>query len=187
MQGPYLRSWRESDAARLFTVLRANPDLASQFPDDFTTQEHAITYLTGYLLAPDSKHLAIIENDVAVGSVGLSYIDRNNQTGWASYWLVQDARGKGYAARGLCTLADWAFTHDLFRLELGHRVNNPASCWVAARAGFIVEGLERQKLRYGTQRFDVELHARLATDPTPDTAPLPMVPPFSPTAKETSD
>lgn len=55
----------------------------------------------------------------------------------------------------------------LFRLELGHRVNNPASCVVAERAGFIAEGVERAKLKYGDERFDVELHARLATDPEP--------------------
>jgi RimJ/RimL family protein N-acetyltransferase len=55
----------------------------------------------------------------------------------------------------------------LFRLELGHRVNNPASCRVASRAGFLVEGLERQKLAYDGVRFDVELHARLATDAVP--------------------
>ena len=53
----------------------------------------------------------------------------------------------------------------MFRLELGHRVNNPASCQVAIAAGFAVEGVERAKLRYGQKRFDVETHARLATDP----------------------
>jgi RimJ/RimL family protein N-acetyltransferase len=47
---------------------------------------------------------------------------------------------------------------------LGHRTHNPASCVVATRAGFAVEGLQRAKLRYGEERFDVELHARLATD-----------------------
>jgi len=35
------------------------------------------------------------------------------------------------------------------------------------RTGFIVEGLQRGKLRYDGQRYDVELHARLATDPGP--------------------
>ncbi|WP_314138033.1 hypothetical protein [uncultured Plantibacter sp.] len=47
-------------------------------------------------------------------------------------------------------------------------MNNPASCGVAIRAGFLPEGIERQKLAYGADRFDVELHARLATDPVPD-------------------
>jgi len=65
-------------------------------------------------------------------------------------------------------VADWAF-HDLnlFRIELGHRVNNPASCAVAKRAGFLAEGIERSKLEYGGVRFDVETHSRLATDPAP--------------------
>ncbi|WP_235994945.1 GNAT family N-acetyltransferase [Nonomuraea montanisoli] len=52
----------------------------------------------------------------------------------------------------------------LFRLELGHRVDNPASCRVAAKAGFLAEGIERGKLVYDGVRHDVERHARLATD-----------------------
>ena len=43
--------------------------------------------------------------------------------------------------------------------------NNPASCGVAASAGFLFEGLERQRLAYDGTRFDVERHARLAPDP----------------------
>lgn len=76
----------------------------------------------------------------------------------------------------MTTVADQAFCDGLERLELGHRLNNPASCRVATRAGFLAEGIERQKLRYGTQRFDVELHARLRTDPAParDLARIPM-------------
>lgn len=46
-------------------------------------------------------------------------------------------------------------------------MNNPASCGVARGAGFVVEGLERAKLEYDGERFDVELHARLRTDPAP--------------------
>ena len=62
-------------------------------------------------------------------------------------------------------LAEHAFAGlGLFRLELGHRLDNPASCRVASRAGFAAEGVERSKLRYGDLRFDVETHARLATD-----------------------
>ncbi|MBB3729097.1 hypothetical protein FHR33_004957 [Nonomuraea dietziae] len=62
-------------------------------------------------------------------------------------------------------LAEWAFAErGLFRLELGHRTNNPASCRVAVRAGFVAEGIERGKLVYDGVRYDVERHARLATD-----------------------
>jgi RimJ/RimL family protein N-acetyltransferase len=72
------------------------------------------------------------------------------------------------ATAAVRAVAGWAFQDvGLFRLELGHRTNNPASCRVAVGAGFVVEGLERGKLRYDGVRYDVELHARLATDPPP--------------------
>lgn len=91
-----------------------------------------------------------------------------------SYWLAAGARGRGLATAALTAVADYAFADGLFRLELGHRVNNPASCRVASRAGFVAEGLERAKLRYGDERFDVETHARLATDPVPAGRGLPL-------------
>jgi RimJ/RimL family protein N-acetyltransferase len=84
------------------------------------------------------------------------------------YWTTQEARGRGVATAGVRAVAAWAFEEvGLFRLELGHRTNNPASCLVATRAGFVVEGLQRAKLCYDRERYDVELHARLATDPHP--------------------
>ena len=36
------------------------------------------------------------------------------------------------------------------------------------RYGRFAVGIERQKLLYGADRYDVESHARLATDPLPD-------------------
>lgn len=59
------------------------------------------------------------------------------------------------------------FDDSLFRLELGYRVNNPASCRMAMGAGFVAESIQRQKLRYGVERFDVQTRARLRTDPYP--------------------
>ena len=111
---------------------------------------------------------AVEEDSGVVGSVTVSAIDRRHDTGWVSYWTTASAQGRGVAADATRTLAGWAFTDlALFRLELGHRVDNPASCRVARAAGFAAEGRERAKLRYGDRRFDVELHARLATDPAP--------------------
>lgn len=89
----------------------------------------------------------------------------------AFHGTATPARGQGIAAEATMFTAGWAFADvGLFRLELGHRIENPASCAVAATAGFRVEGIERAKLRYGERRYDVELHARLATDPTPPQA-----------------
>lgn len=101
----------------------------------------------------------------ALGGVAVSSLDARHATGWVSYWTGSAARGRGVATLGCRALADWCFAElDLFRLELGHRTNNPASCRVALAAGFAAEGLQRQKLVYDGVRHDVETHARLATD-----------------------
>jgi RimJ/RimL family protein N-acetyltransferase len=44
-------------------------------------------------------------------------------------------------------------------------VENAASCGVARKAGFLLEGTLRESYRYADGRFhDEHLHARLATD-----------------------
>ena len=170
-----LRRWEPRDAAALVAAYRSSGDLATQFPADpgGLDEQRATAVIEESLPFDDrSKHWAIVQAGVAVGTVGLAAIEFRHGTAWASYWLADRARGRGTASRALATVATRAFTAGLHRLELGHRVNNPASCRVAAAAGFAAEGIERQKLRYGTERFDVETHARLATDPTPDLAPI---------------
>ncbi|MGW2473848.1 GNAT family N-acetyltransferase [Streptomyces sp. NPDC001665] len=105
---------------------------------------------------------------IALGGVAVSGPDPRHATGWISYWTGAAARGRGVATLGCRALADWCFAElDLFRLELGHRTNNPVSCRVALAAGFAAEGVQRQKLAYDGVRYDVETHARLATDPAP--------------------
>ena len=62
----------------------------------------------------------------------------------------------------------------LERLELGHRVNNPASGAVARAAGFVHEGTERAKFLIDGERIDVLTYGRLRSDPFPATAHLPL-------------
>jgi RimJ/RimL family protein N-acetyltransferase len=57
----------------------------------------------------------------------------------------------------------------LARVQLDHAVGNPASCRVAARAGFVQEGIRRCYLPVvdpeaaaGWSRADVCLHGRVA-------------------------
>lgn len=173
-----LRPWRSDDAWSLFRAVDESPDLATQFRgaciDDV---ESAAAFIDRELTTTASRqHWAICLDDVACGDIGVSHIEFTHESAWISYWLAPVARGKGLAARGLATVAAWAYAEaGLFRLELGHHVNNPASCRVATRAGFSVEGVERQKLRYGDERFDVETHSRLRTDEAPSIEPLPLV------------
>lgn len=167
MSEPILRPWRRSDAEALRDACRSAPDLHPQFgelpPDSLIKAQDFIEH--ALIFEDHTRNWAVVADGTAVGNVGISAIEWRHETAWAHYWLAPTARGQGWATRGLATAATWAFEEGLFRLELGHRVTNPASCQVATRAGFRPEGIERQKLRYGDERFDVELHARLATDP----------------------
>ena len=174
---PHLRPWRPEDAAALLAAVADAPDLVTQFGGSVpsTLQEAAAQIERGLVFTDRAKNWAVDLDGVAVGNVGLSAIERTHDTAWVHYWLAPAARGRGLAARGLAAVAAWAFDDGLFRLELGHRVNNPASCAVARAAGFEAEGIERAKLRYGAARFDVETHARLATDPAPQLEALPLL------------
>ncbi|WP_350269115.1 GNAT family protein [Brevibacterium sp. CBA3109] len=112
--------------------------------------------------------------NVPVGNVMATAIDPHHSTAWISYWLDSTVRGHGLAAAGLRSLVDHLHDElDVYRLELGYRINNPASGGVAKSAGFLVEGRERERLLYDGFRFDTEACARLSGD---QRAPGPRLP-----------
>lgn len=172
VQALTLRPWRAEDAPALMAARAEAQDLQTQFSAAaVSTEDLARGFIEEALgFTEQVKNWAIVLDGVPIGNLGLAHIERRHQTAWVSYWLAESARGRGCAVRALQAVAEWAFGDGLFRLELGHRVNNPASCRVATGAGFRAEGIERAKLRYGEERFDVEAHARLATDPAPAAA-----------------
>ncbi|WP_246083045.1 GNAT family N-acetyltransferase [Nonomuraea diastatica] len=156
-----LREWRDDDAP---AVLRAfqSPDLRHQAPWPVVTLQDAVGWIAAW---PGAGHaFAVTIGELVVGNVAVAGIDAHGN-GWVSYWVVPAYRGRGIAAAATDELARWAFgERGLHRLELGHRTDNPASCRVATKAGFRPEGIERAKLCYDGVRYDVERHARLATD-----------------------
>jgi RimJ/RimL family protein N-acetyltransferase len=128
------------------------------------------------LIADDSPHepWAVADGDALVGLVCVT-VDEKNRNGWFWYWMMDAARGRGWTSRAAATVADWALTvRGLERLELGHRVNNPASGAVAYHAGFVKEGTERAKFLVDGRRIDVDTYGRLRSDPVPAYEPLPM-------------
>ncbi|NRQ32538.1 GNAT family N-acetyltransferase [Nonomuraea sp. NN258] len=168
-----LRPWRDDDVP---LVLRAfhDPEMRRQSPFPILTPKDAqgwIAQWTGVghafaveVAGPVPAEPGGLTEGQVVGNVAVAGIDRHDN-GWVSYWVVREARGRGIAVRATELLARWAFEErGLFRLELGHRTDNPASCRVATKAGFRPEGVERGKLCYDGIRYDVERHARLATD-----------------------
>ncbi|MFE2057248.1 GNAT family N-acetyltransferase [Streptomyces sp. NPDC059446] len=165
--GLTLRPWRPGDAP---VVLRAfSPlEMARQAGRPVTTTTEALEWVAereGERAAGTAYAWAVVGDGVPLGHVSVAAVNHVHGIGWVSYWTAEGARRKGVALGGVRVLARWAFDDlGLHRLELGHRTNNPASCAVAVRAGFRPEGVDREKLRYGGVRYDVERHARLATD-----------------------
>lgn len=83
-----------------------------------------------------------------------------------SYWTFPAYRRRGLAARAVRLACDYAFEAlGVERMELYIEPDNHASRGVAHRAGFRQEGLLRRRGRFGSERRDFVLYARLAIDP----------------------
>lgn len=170
---PVLRRLCLTDAVAVQAAFASNPDMARQ--GRVSTVEDAESYIST-LIASAGPHepWAVTEDNVLVGLVCVS-VDQENRSGWFWYWMTEAARGRGWTGRAAATVARWALTErGLERLELGHRVNNPASGAVAARAGFVREGTEREKFLVENKRIDVDTYGRLRSDPAPYFAAIPM-------------
>lgn len=170
-EGFVLRPWAERDVPALLVAF-APEEMRMQVNGPMDTADAALDWVrarrdawaagTGYGFAVTDA------DDTVLGCMAVTAVDRRHDIGWVSYWTTSAARNRGVATAAARAVSDWAFADlRLFRLELGHRTDNLASCRVATGAGYAVEGVERAKLRYGDQRYDAEIHARLATDPEP--------------------
>ncbi|WP_278234626.1 GNAT family protein [Isoptericola sp. AK164] len=163
---PVLRPLTADDAEAVLAAFRSAPDMARQ--GTVTTPQEAERYVAR-LTDPDGPHRAWAVDDggTCVGLVAVT-VDAANATGWFWYWVHATHRGRGLARRAAAAVADWALSDGgLHRLELGHRMNNPASGAVARAAGFVREGTEREKFLVDGRRVDVATYGRLRTDPVP--------------------
>ncbi|MEV6782434.1 GNAT family protein [Streptomyces sp. NPDC051098] len=169
--GLVLRRWKAEDIGAVMTAF-ADPLMRGQSSEPVDSDQAAERWVKTHddqWAAGSAYSFAVVDGSgLVLGQVCVGQVNRRHATGWVSYWTTATARGRGIGSLACCAVARWAFDDaDLFRLELGHRLNNPASCGVARAAGFVIEGRQRQKLEYDGVRFDVELHARLATDSEP--------------------
>jgi RimJ/RimL family protein N-acetyltransferase len=111
-----------------------------------------------------------------LGRVALRNIDLSGGHADCAYWVLPAARGGGVAPRAVEAVAGWAFREvGLHRLEVVHAVANTASCRVATKAGFALEGTMRSSMLHDDGWHDMHLHGRVAGDPvgeTRSTAPV---------------
>jgi len=101
----------------------------------------------------------------AIGLIGWNDIDLTGGSAEIVYWILPSARGGGVMVEAVKRLSRWALEDlGLHRLQLCHSVANPASCRVAAKAGYSLEGTMRGALLHADGWHDLHLHALVQGD-----------------------
>ncbi|MDX6513480.1 MAG: hypothetical protein QOE36_2984 [Gaiellaceae bacterium] len=94
------------------------------------------------------------------------HIERESGTVELGYMVAPAARGRGVATEALRQLTEWSLDElKAERLELLISVPNEASKRVAARCGYVREGVLRSTYLKAGVREDTEIWSRLPTDP----------------------
>ncbi|MFF7609607.1 GNAT family N-acetyltransferase [Streptomyces parvulus] len=167
--GLLLRPWRDEDA----------PAVHAAFQDPVMHQWHiraaeSEDEVRGWIAewrrgwaGERNAQWAVVEETggLPAGRVALREVVLGDGVAEVAYWTTAAARGKGVAARATRALAHWALDRIGFqRLELSHAVANGASCRVAEKAGFVLEGTKRRALLHPDGWHDMHLHARVRGD-----------------------
>jgi RimJ/RimL family protein N-acetyltransferase len=101
----------------------------------------------------------------ATGLIGWNDIDLAGGSAEIVYWVLPEARGGGIVVEATRRLSRWALDElGLHRLRLCHSVANPASCRVAEKAGYLLEGTMRGALLHADGWHDQHLHALVRGD-----------------------
>jgi ribosomal-protein-alanine N-acetyltransferase len=161
-----LRPWRASDAAIVKAAFDC-PDIQRWHTLRLDADAEALDWIAGWRQhwhkeKAASWAVAGRGDDRPVGQIGLRGISLFEAQAGISYWMMPAARGKGIAALALQAVTSWSFdTLGLNRLHLRHSAANLASCGVATKAGYDVEGMMRRSMRHADGWHDMHLHARL--------------------------
>jgi RimJ/RimL family protein N-acetyltransferase len=100
-----------------------------------------------------------------LGRIALGGMNFDEGIAGVGYWVLPAARGAGVATRALSVLSVWALDQIGFhRLHLEHSTRNHASCRVAVKSGFLVEGTRRSAGLHDDGWHDMHLHARVGND-----------------------
>ncbi|HWT22829.1 MAG TPA: GNAT family protein [Solirubrobacteraceae bacterium] len=159
-----LRAWSEDDAPAVHRacqdpeIQRWNPAVPRPY-----RLEHALAFVRGEAV-PDELALAFTVEGAVAGCIGMKPVP--DRIGHVGYWCAPEHRGRGWTARALRLFAAHAFGElGVERLELVAEPGNAGSLRVAAKAGFVREGVLRAYVRHPDgRRADAVMHSLLPSD-----------------------
>ena len=161
-----LRPWRRGDEATL--AHHANNrviwlNLTDDFPHPYTETDASAWILLQAGIDPP-QNLAVVVDGAPVGGVGFGRREdaQRRLTAAVGYWIGEEYWGRGIATDALRRLAEYAFNRfDFERLEATVFDENPASCRVLEKAGFVLEGQLRRSIVKDQRVRDSFLYARI--------------------------
>ncbi|CAL9366783.1 hypothetical protein SUDANB105_00778 [Streptomyces sp. enrichment culture] len=161
-----LRPWLLSDAAAVTRVFQ-DPSIQHWHLRRADSEDEAREWIKQWRGGWENEtacHWAVVDasNDKVLGRVSLQSIVTVGGQAAISYWTAPEARGKGVCSRAVARVSSWALEEVGFnRLELGHSTANVASCRIAEKTGFALEGVRRRALLHADGWHDMHLHARV--------------------------
>ncbi|MFH8734799.1 MULTISPECIES: GNAT family N-acetyltransferase [unclassified Streptomyces] len=170
--GLLLRPWRDEDVPAVYAAFR-DPAIQHWHVRVAESEDEARGWIREWRDGWDGEQrvgwaVATADTDEVVGRMGLRSLSLHEGVAEVAYWVLPAARGAGIAPRAVAALSRWALDEVGFhRLELQHAVGNMASCRVALKSGFALEGTKRSALLHADGWHDSHLHARVQGDRLP--------------------
>ncbi|MGW0641409.1 GNAT family N-acetyltransferase [Streptomyces badius] len=166
--GLLLRPWERADARAFFSAYE-DEETRRWHTHRPSTVAQVEEWFDGYRQDWEREkgcHWAVARDSGEVlGRMALRGVDFADGVANAAYWVLPAARGAGIASRALAAVSAWALDDIGFhRLELDHSTRNEASCRVATKAGYLLEGTKRSSAVHDDGRHDMHLHARIRGD-----------------------
>ena len=102
-------------------------------------------------------------NAACLGHVWVDVADSHR--GSVGYWLLPEARGRGFATRSVQLISRWALEDlGMARLSVLIEPSNDRSQRVAKRSGFVKEGILRSYEEMGGRRVDCVVFSLVRAD-----------------------
>ncbi|HEY7007879.1 MAG TPA: GNAT family N-acetyltransferase [Jatrophihabitantaceae bacterium] len=164
----HLRPWQVDDADAVFDACQDDAiQRWTTVPSPYRRSD-AIDYVTNVAPAAWKDGGAVFAVIAAsAGRVAGTIGAHNMSDGVAhiGYWTAPEARGQGLTSEALRLVTRWFMTErGAARVDLAIEPANVASVRVAERAGFVFEGILRQRLELRERRIDVAVYSVIPSD-----------------------